>query len=133
MRKIKFRIFNGSEIKYPTNIQKYSNVELHTGYAKDYTKEGVLVRPVFDKCVFMQFTGLQDKKGIEIYEGDIVDYRCKSQPDKKDLRIVKFHENGFFSATGGYDINLYAIKDAVIVVGNIYENPELLSTPTAVL
>ena len=68
----------------------------------------------------MQFTGLQDSKGKDIYEGDIIGCSPVGQ-------IIYFEPYAAFLIQFG-DNNLVALnKDAGIeVIGNIHENPELL-------
>ena len=69
----------------------------------------------------MQFTGFKDKKGKEIYEGDITEYDSK----ERGRRLVKWDiRRGQFFLQGGYDGQINDTR--IIVIGNIYENPELL-------
>lgn len=84
-----------------------------------------------DACTLMQYTGLKDKNGKEIYEGDVVFIRSFS-PEKN---IVRFNRGGFciepvidFPLEANYwpDIK-YAEDDNSEIIGNIYENPELLT------
>lgn len=68
-----------------------------------------------------QFTGLTDKNGVEIYEGDIVETGW--QGDTKGE--VVFAEAMFFVKSG--DSTMYFnYPDRYEVIGNIYENPDLL-------
>ena len=82
-----------------------------------------------DKCEIMQFTGLQDKNGKDIYEGDII----PSNNNKGNHPVI--FENGTFMWFGeplGYDMGadqedaVYPQSNWAIIIGNIYENPELL-------
>ena len=73
-------------------------------------------------CILMQFTGLKDKNGKEIYEGDIV---CGM---RGVIGVCEFY-HGRFAIKYFEGIRLtfiYENKDDVEIIGNIYENPELL-------
>lgn len=73
--------------------------------------------------VLMQFTGLQDAKGNEIYEGDIV--RIGSFVPQ--VWQVGFNRGGFcFFNEGDVFYNDIKYCEDGEVIGNIYENPELL-------
>ena len=77
-----------------------------------------------------QYTGLTDKNGVRIFEGDIV--HCVSKLDSADMVVIfecgqfrmvlaeKYHE--YQTNVGYYDINCFAKE----VIGNIHDNPELL-------
>ena len=80
-----------------------------------------IIRPRAHITVF--YTGRMDKNGVEIYEGDIV-----TQEDDRHFEI------SFCETDGGYAIGAHLFsgfsksywKDTCEVIGNIYENPELL-------
>ena len=81
---------------------------------------------------FMQSTGIKDKNGVEIYEGDVINYRNSfrnpmtgsgSLSINRDFKII--FKDGEFKPKG-FDIRLKNILSYSEVIGNIYENPELL-------
>lgn len=80
-----------------------------------------------DHIELMQYTGLKDKNGKEIYEGDILQ---DIRHDKYNW-LVGFNEGsfvGYQSNCRTWDVRLRILTNtkAVQIIGNIYENPELL-------
>ena len=75
-----------------------------------------------DSIELMQYTGLKDKNGVEIYEGDIV------KVDEEFFARVLYNERftSFDVATTGNTVGFYDYGKSLEVIGNIYENPELL-------
>jgi len=79
----------------------------------------------------MQFTGLVDKNGEEIYEGDVVITNQPTYDDEPTKNIITFSRGAFIIQDCGVneklDIPLYEYGSEYIeIIGNIYENPELL-------
>ena len=79
-----------------------------------------------DEIELMQFTGLKDKNGKEIYEGDIVSI----ENDKNPVITKCIWETGQYhledSADGHWTRQLYHQPEKLLIIGNIYENPELM-------
>lgn len=74
-------------------------------------------------CILMQFIGLLDKNGKEIYEGDIVKYSNKYVKDH--IYEVPEIRDCFLTNMIGYEIE-NRMDSVCEVIGNIYETPELI-------
>ena len=79
--------------------------------------------------ILMQYTGLKDKNDKEIYEGDIVKFNAIApMSDIPDAFIgtVEFIECAFYVTYGKQGFYLFDECHQWEIIGNIYENPELL-------
>ena len=120
MRMIKFRIFN-------KKIKSY--IDIHSS--------AIMIdelNNLNDNLIVEQFTGLHDKKGKEIYEGDILNvgenlvceivYVDKNVEDYGDEIHCAFHAKVYIH-NKTIPLDSY-LKNNCEIIGNIHENPELL-------
>lgn len=110
------------------------NGEMHLAWHPRFKVDGYTTELLQDGKV-MQFTGLHDKNGKEIYEGDVVrDLRFS----KHNIHEIQFGEGGEGEPAdyvGGYigwcmgngETTGFTSGRELEVIGNIYENPELLN------
>lgn len=124
MREIKFRAWFKSEKK----MYGVSELQLAFGSAV-CCNLGTHERPYFyvdsEDIELMQYVGQADKNGVEIYEGDIVK-RTYNNGEYVEIAIVEYDDLSFEFRFQGFDYDLDIHCGRLEVIGNIYENPELL-------
>ncbi|MFT9039485.1 YopX family protein [Schleiferilactobacillus harbinensis] len=93
----------------------------------EVNKSGGRIIAAVERDSIGQYTGLHDKNGREIYEGDVVDIGLKGQDGKLVLSPVIYGEHiaGYVLDNGGKGIWQRLTEDCK-VIGNVFENPEIL-------
>ena len=125
MRIVKFRVYNDLLKNYLPDdsvcilpngdIVLYNLVAMITAYKRPSEMlEG--------ENTVEQFTGLEDKNGTKIYEGDIL---IDDTGEPIEYWVVKFADGGFVGECAGVAESLFELTN-LEVVGNIHENPELV-------
>lgn len=126
MREIKFRAWseNLREMIWIDSIE-WDLCEFGDNQISGYTNSDWVHKIPTNEVKLMQYTGLKDKNGKEIYEGDIVDI------GNGEKFLVGWHEyikEFTFVKNKNYFPKTYrgASRDTWVVIGNIYENKDLL-------
>ena len=130
MREIKFRAWcvaagrfidlNGFDIAFDGLSDK--------GRVYQAYEQGSIASYVVGELELMQYTGLKDANGNEIYEGDIIDVGglkpcvCSVQWNNENASFCTYSD-------GVQSESLFGADFGCIVIGNIHENPELLEKP----
>lgn len=123
-REIKFRAWN-EKLKCMSKV-----LELDFQHDAIRCIPGHLPKNRLSDCVLMIYTGLKDNNGKEIYEGDIVKYNADYE-NPEDWGTVVWSEGGFAS----FALKMKKSSSFLLgkrfgseyeIIGNIYENPELL-------
>ena len=134
-REIKFRAWDNYNNKFFEPIyEAYNNKleELNIGMSGDLSIRDMTDSPKHEslfpsRFILMQFTGLHDKNGKEIYEGDIVMHNKIHSSVIKWIRGVFTFEILTLSTLPGRVILLNYLGDELEIIGNIYENKDLLN------
>ena len=124
MREIKFRAWH--EVRKLMIYPHYLELE-KDGYARPWV--GVPGRNGTGyNTNLMQYTGLKDKNGKEIYEGDITKYKDRMGTIVSVIKWIDREGRFYGERIGNFAQNSHMcwIAEHTEIIGNIYENPELL-------
>lgn len=121
MREIKFRV-----AIYDFNKEKYLIKKDLVLANSIWSNADISLNEIIKNAKnLMQYTGLKDKNDVEIYEGDIVkDLRSLFIDNRANSRVFYQEDRGRY-VFGGWEIPA-GMMHTFEVIGNIYENPELL-------
>ena len=122
MRELKFRawIKEGFDEEYSPYMTEVVRID----WGREYIYDEDFEQYFFNQMKLLQYTGLKDKKGKEIYEGDILHIAGSG-----NLPVT--YKNGGYGFYDG-EFMLYIYEDfeddiTLEVIGNKYENPELIT------
>lgn len=139
MKPIKFRAWDERR----NRMIEVTSINFRNGTIEEDTRYAVNRELYFDQIKLMQSTKLKDNNGTEIFEGDIVKFDARShyhpevyawEYETKGVGIIKY-EMGSYILGGREEAHILESLFGMLmnyeevemeVIGNIYENPELL-------
>jgi uncharacterized phage protein (TIGR01671 family) len=140
MRPIKFRIYNTKTKEWLHGPHESPFLDGINLFGETIMMGGMLRRVSIEdlnEIVALQYTGLDDKNGKPIFEGDIIrktwkvnnpyGYDSEEWDEREEIFEVKYQAPSFNIEAEYGDGGQYCVEDfAREIVGNIYDNPELL-------
>lgn len=123
MREIKFRIWDIDKRKFIVNETDrlgYGDTKKCMSERVDFENNSVEIN-ADESYILSEYTGLKDMKGKEIYEGDIL-----FETFREEYFKVVFENGSFRAEVDEYSLDLEDYANICEVVGNIYENAELM-------
>lgn len=130
MREIKFRVWDKNKGEMITSAVEFELRRLEeTTKPNEYSDTIGYVPSDYHRFDIMQYTGLKDKNGVEVFEGDVIDFsdnddfNCYAEVcmAKSNLGWAKKYDDGCAALMDDRDLRSWC------VVGNIYENPDLMN------
>lgn len=122
----KFRAWYGAEM--------YDEPVIHNGEFyldwRDFIDDNA-----YDGAILMQSTGLKDKNGVEIFEGDVVKCYTVTEKDEceyvgvvcfKDFSFVIVDEKDTYDPLWNYKSGFVGEETEIEIIGNVYQNSELV-------
>ena len=120
MRELKFRAYDYINDK----MVQCDGIDLINNLSIDASEGWDKAHEIAGHGYLMQFTGKYDINGVEIYEGDIIEFDRKVWGGDDNIHLVEWDDvNAEWSWAGGSTIDMEFRK----VIGNIHQNPELLN------
>lgn len=119
MREIKFRAWDKKS-------KQFSHITARGGA---FLYNNLILGGDIKEMELMQFTGLKDKNGKEIYEGDVVEWKPTVLDRKMRGKVIWHEQSGAWFVLD--DLGVYNHLGLLLnikteIIGNIYENPELI-------
>jgi uncharacterized phage protein (TIGR01671 family) len=132
MREIKFRAWHNKRKKFYKVLILNLKTVLNGGIwviclgRNPIEDKDIHIRVQHNDCIIEQYTGLKDKTGKEIYDGDIVSTFICFGPGGQEKRNIEVA----YDRLGQISIQLWVFNEDIKawpeIIGNIHENPELL-------
>lgn len=124
MREIKFRAW----LKEEKIMIDVSEIDFHSEEVSGFDESDVFYEGYgYDYAELIQFTGLRDKNGKEIYEGDIVVFKNVFNKDKFVGRVMYYSGCKPILWDGKHSIDLAETNEEDLeIIGDMFGNPELL-------
>ena len=121
MKELKFRAWD-KERECHLDETELAGITPDGKYILYIEEEEISKLEIEGNYILEQYTGLNDKNGKEIYEGDIVSVRNKNRKNEYDIGVVEFGKAAFRCPflLGKYH------SGQVEVIGNVHENADLL-------
>ena len=131
--RFKFRVWDGEKMHYPYNVSFYDNdtwiafglnVNPVTGYGSEFEITHS------NKGKLMACTGLKDRNGDLIWEGDLCNITFGMGITHENCEVKYIEDSGFravYTHPCGVKVNHSLTNNIVDVIGNIYEKPDLLT------